>query len=729
MCVHVLTPRVLSTPGDEMNVHISKSIAADVELSQLMSVTNCLLSPADNMPTMGIIQDSLLGAYRMSSPNTFINKSLCFDLIFATFGDDFDGKIPPPTVLGQRPLWSGLALLSMLLPTDFSLTLPSVTIRKGRIVSGRLCKKSLGKVNGGIIHRLALHYGTERAAKFITDIQRMTNHYLNHAGFSTGISDCCVDHETKSKIGAHLEHVLQATNTPYIDEAVISRALNQVRDVAAKIAIDEMDTETNGMLAMATAGSKGNKINFAQITTCVGQQTVAGARLGPETYGGRSMPHHVQSDFDPSTRGFCKNSYLRGLKPAEFFAHAQGGRTGLIDTSCKTSSVGYLQRKLAKSMENVAVCYDNTVRDERGYVVQFTYGEDSLDATKLIRIRPGEGPCGNLLRNELYASPFDFVFYLEQLPKSKRPQEHKQNVYDKIKTVRSLSLSSPPPLFLPLLEKNGGIREVLGGAVGEAGFFIVAKAGVALMTEYAPDGSGHVIMIYVGGWGEWVDRSPTLHRAHVLLVLEDHQILVLRKAIFPRDCGNFIFVNMLRRTDVAKVSLASVLADRCAATVLAKVSLASVLADRCAATILAKVSLAPVLADRCTTAILALGSLASVLADRRTTAILALGSSASVLADRRTTAILALGSLASVLADRRTTAILALVSFAPMWTLLSHTFLLRRYFPLLLLRLLLANTLANNFSFHNYFSPGGPVRLDKSDQRCVRGPFKILPRN
>ena len=525
-----------------MNVFVSQSLAADVELSQLMSVTNCLLSPADNMPTMGVIQDSLLGAYRMSSPNTFINKSLCFDLIFATFGNDFDGKTPPPTVLGQHPLWSGLTSLSMLLPTDFSLTLPSVTIIKGHIVSGRLCKKSLGKVNGGIIHRLALHYGNERAAKFITDIQRMTNHYLNHAGFSTGISDCVIGRETTSKIDAHLDHVLQATNTPYIEESVISRALNQVRDVAAKIAIDEMNTETNGMLAMATAGSKGNKINLAQITTCVGQQTVAGARLGPETFGGRTMPHYLNSHWNPSTRGFVKNSYLRGLKPAEFFAHSQGGRTGLIDTSCKTSSVGYLQRKLAKSMENVAVCYDNTVRDQRGYVVQFAYGEDSLDATRLIRIPAGQGPCGNLSRNELYASPFDFVFYLEQLPKSKRQQEHSRDVYDKIKTVRSLSLLP----HLSLLLENGGVREVLGGAVGEVGFFVVAKAEVALITEYATNGSGRMVVVDVGGCGEWVHCISALHRAQVLLVLEDHQILVLRKAIFPRDIHYFTFANSLR---------------------------------------------------------------------------------------------------------------------------------------------------------------------------------------
>jgi DNA-directed RNA polymerase II subunit RPB1 len=39
------------------------------------------------------------------------------------------------------------------------------------------------------------------------------------------------------------------------------------------------------------------------------------------------------------------------------------GREGLIDTACKTSDTGYVQRKMVKALEDLKVNYDSTVRD------------------------------------------------------------------------------------------------------------------------------------------------------------------------------------------------------------------------------------------------------------------------------------------------------------------------------------------------------------------------------
>lgn len=50
------------------------------------------------------------------------------------------------------------------------------------------------------------------------------------------------------------------------------------------------------------------------------------------------------------------------------------GREGLSDTSVKTSIVGYLQRKVMKSLEDLVVKYDNSVRDSRNNVLQNFYG-------------------------------------------------------------------------------------------------------------------------------------------------------------------------------------------------------------------------------------------------------------------------------------------------------------------------------------------------------------------
>mmetsp|Transcript_47639 Transcript_47639/g.64627 ORF Transcript_47639/g.64627 Transcript_47639/m.64627 type:complete len:214 (+) Transcript_47639:1106-1747(+) len=55
------------------------------------------------------------------------------------------------------------------------------------------------------------------------------------------------------------------------------------------------------------------------------------------------------------------------------------GREGLIDTAVKTSRSGYLQRCLIKQLESLVVNYDMTVRDSDGSIVQFLYGDDSID--------------------------------------------------------------------------------------------------------------------------------------------------------------------------------------------------------------------------------------------------------------------------------------------------------------------------------------------------------------
>lgn len=48
----------------------------------------------------------------------------------------------------------------------------------------------------------------------------------------------------------------------------------------------------------------------------------------------------------------------------------------------KTSRSGYLQRCLIKHLEALYVQYDMTVRDGDGSVVQFLYGDDSVDVLK-----------------------------------------------------------------------------------------------------------------------------------------------------------------------------------------------------------------------------------------------------------------------------------------------------------------------------------------------------------
>jgi len=48
-----------------------------------------------------------------------------------------------------------------------------------------------------------------------------------------------------------------------------------------------------------------------------------------------------------------------------------------------TSSTGYIQRKLVKALEDLMVRYDGTVRSNKDYIVQFSFGEDGIDTMKV----------------------------------------------------------------------------------------------------------------------------------------------------------------------------------------------------------------------------------------------------------------------------------------------------------------------------------------------------------
>ena len=142
-------------------------------------------------------------------------------------------------------------------------------------------------------------------------------------------------------------------------------------------------TLKNNIKTTVTSGSKGSILNIAQIMGCVGQQNVAGKRVALG-YTNRVLPHFEQDDIGPAAKGFVENSYKKGLTPYEFYYHAMGGREGVIDTACKTSETGYVQRRLVKAMEDLQVFSDKTLRNSIGDVVQFVYGQDGMDATYLI---------------------------------------------------------------------------------------------------------------------------------------------------------------------------------------------------------------------------------------------------------------------------------------------------------------------------------------------------------
>ncbi len=164
-------------------------------------------------------------------------------------------------------------------------------------------------------------------------------------------------------------------------ETQVNNILNKATEQSGSTAVKSLN-KNNRFVIMVNSGSKGSLLNISQMISCLGQQNVDGKRI-PYSFDNRTLPHFTKYDDSPGARGFIENSYISGLTAPELFFHAMGGRIGLIDTAVKTSQTGYIQRRLVKGLEDLKVEYDMTVRNNMGKIIQFSYGDDSVDATRV----------------------------------------------------------------------------------------------------------------------------------------------------------------------------------------------------------------------------------------------------------------------------------------------------------------------------------------------------------
>ncbi|KAF3333639.1 DNA-directed RNA polymerase II subunit 1-like protein [Carex littledalei] len=462
----VTSPYNADFDGDEMNMHVPQSFETRAEVLELMMVPKCIVSPQSNRPVMGIVQDTLLGCRKITNRDTFIEKDVFMNILM--WWEDFDGKVPAPAILKPRPLWTGKQVFNLIIPKQINLIRMAawhseaetgfitpgdtlVRIEKGELLSGTLCKKTLGTGGGSLIHVIWEEVGPDAARKFLGHVQWLVNYWLLQNGFSIGIGDTIADAATMEKINetiskakndvkelikqAHDKNLEPEPGRTMMDsfENRVNQVLNKARDDAGASAQKSL-SESNNLKAMVTAGSKGSFINISQMTACVGQQNVEGKRI-PFGFIDRTLPHFTKDDLGPESRGFVENSYLRGLTPQEFFFHAMGGREGLIDTAVKTSETGYIQRRLVKAMEDIMVKYDGTVRNSLGDVIQFLYGEDGMDAVwiesqKLDSLKMKKSAFDNVYKYEFDDESWNPSYMLPEHVEDLRTIREFRNVFD-----------------------------------------------------------------------------------------------------------------------------------------------------------------------------------------------------------------------------------------------------------------------------------------------------------
>lgn len=374
--------------GDEMNIHGPQNEEALAEAKILLEINQNIISSKNNTNLVGTITDAITGAYLLGTNK--VDKSEANQLLFSA---NINSKIKKKEIEGEEV---------------FAHVLPDKIDAKAH--SNITASKSFGVEEGEMVKLIDREAGREEAVKSIEKAFNLGNNYLSRKGYTLSLRDLDVSLKVKEmteeiiqKAEKKVQEIIQKYNAGEIEteqgksaeeirETKIMQLLNSVRTDINDIVKSSLSPDSN-ISKMIKAGSKGSILNVAQMSCCVGQQSLWNRRI-EFGYNNRTLSLFKKNDVSPEARGFVRSSFFKGLTPTEFFFSAITGRDSLMDTALRTPKSGYLYRRLVSALQDLKVEYDMTVRDASENIVQFMYGYDGRDVAKLHlkndKVAPGE---------------------------------------------------------------------------------------------------------------------------------------------------------------------------------------------------------------------------------------------------------------------------------------------------------------------------------------------------
>jgi DNA-directed RNA polymerase subunit A' len=415
LSLYVCPPYNADFDGDEMNLHVPQSEEARAEARVLMRVQEQILSPRYGGPIIGALQDYISAAFLLTRKSSLYTENQVNQLLAA---GQFTGELPPPAIHNPVKLWTGKQIFSMFIPEGINISFKAnvcrkcnvcmkedcaydsyVVVRNGELQFGVVDEKAFGAGEpDSLFHRIIKEEGSTAARVFMDSVGRLLVRLITDRGFTMGLDDVTLPREADQRIKIILEEadhkvnqLIETYKRGELDpnpgqtlletlEQRIMATLAEARDSAGAVAGEHLGLE-NSAVIMAQTGARGSRLNLSQMAAVVGQQAVRGERIS-RGYIGRTLPHFERGDLGARARGFVTSSYKSGLDPIEYWFHAAGGREGLVDTAVRTSTSGYMQRRLMTALQDLKVETDGTVRTAPGRIVQFRFGDDGVDPSK-----------------------------------------------------------------------------------------------------------------------------------------------------------------------------------------------------------------------------------------------------------------------------------------------------------------------------------------------------------
>jgi len=325
--------------GDQMAVYLPLSDEAQKEAREIMLSTLNLLRPATGMPIMGPFRDIALGCYYLTkldseqdvkNPNnikTYSSASeatTAFEYGFLKQNDLI--KVPHPKSEKFELLETtvGRLIFNSSLPQDY----PYVN----KLIDNKALK--------GLVREIIEKYPNEDAVVVIDSIKTLGFEYCTLSGVSWGMDDLIVPKEKPALIAKAEEEVKQ------IDSHFEKGLLSPEEKTSQKILIWQTVKTKLEALLKTTLPPNGPVMSIIS----------AGARATwaqpVQMAGMKGLVNNPSGDIIELP---VKSSFTEGFNVLEYFISTHGARKGTADTALRTSSAGYLTRRLVDVAHDVIV--------------------------------------------------------------------------------------------------------------------------------------------------------------------------------------------------------------------------------------------------------------------------------------------------------------------------------------------------------------------------------------
>ena len=348
--------------GDQMAVHVPLTLEAQLECRILMMSTNNILSPANGQPVIGPSQDMVFGLYWLTREKIngkgegriFANAAE-LDRAYRTNQVDLHAKIKvrideylkapgQDEKVRTRKVYDttvGRTLLYEVAPEGLSFTLMNKVMRQPDV--------------SALLNSCYRNLGLKETVIFADKLMYAGFAYSTQSGASISVDDFKIPKE-KATIIANTEKKVRRFDQQHQDGLLTlsEKSLKVVdewtktNESVAKIMMEHISSETvkthdgqavkqpsfNSVYMYLDSGARGSPAQIRQL---------AGMRGLIARSDGSIMETPITANF------------REGLSVMQYFISVHGARKGLTDTALKTSSSGYLTRRIVDVAQDLVV--------------------------------------------------------------------------------------------------------------------------------------------------------------------------------------------------------------------------------------------------------------------------------------------------------------------------------------------------------------------------------------